>query len=104
MSYFESYPTPVIEHATSEHGAYTILNLPAEALPAAARVVDMLKKRAFLVHLLQGDDKPIGMTNPFGIWPHPSAVELEQISQETQLPILTTEELTARRRADIIAA
>lgn len=104
MNYFESYPEPVIEHATSEHGAYMILDLPAEALPAAARVVDMLKERAFLVHLLQGEDKPIGMSNPFGIWPHPSAAELEKISQETQLPIRTTEELTAQRRADIIAA
>lgn len=104
MSYFESHPEPVIELATSEHGALTILDLPPEALPAAARIVDMLKERAFLVHLLQGEDKPVSMVNPFGIWPHPTSAELEQISQETQLPILTTEELTAQRQADIIAA
>jgi len=104
MKSSESYSGPIIEHATSEHGAYSILDLPSEALPSASRIVDILKERSFLVHLLQGDDKPLGMRNAFGVWPHPSEADIALISEEAKVPIYTTDELTAWRRAEITAA
>lgn len=99
MTSFESSSEPHIELATSEHGAYSILDMPVEALPAAERVVAGLKRRAFLVHLLQGEDRPAGMVSPFGVWPHPSPEAIDMIRKETQLPVFTTEELIAQRRA-----
>ena len=104
MTAFESYPEPHIELATSEHGTYSILDLPVEALPAAERVVSGLKKQAFLVHLLQGEDSPAGMVSPFGVWPHPNSEAIEMIRKETQLKVYTTEELIAQRRAALTAA
>ena len=104
MTSFEAQPEPYLELTTSEHGAYTIFDLPVEALPAAERVVAGLKKQAFLVHLLQGEDRPAGMVSPFGVWPHPNSEAIEMIRKETRLPVYTTEELIAQRRAALKAA
>lgn len=80
-------PEPIIELQTSEHGTYTIFDLPGSVLPAAERLVNGLKERAFMVRLLQGDERPDGMTSPYGIWPHPDEKTLEFMTQETALPI-----------------
>ncbi len=88
---FEIDPKSDIELTLSPHGTYTIFDLPPTAMHAAEKIVDGLRARAFKVRFLQGEDRPDGMTAPYGIWPHPDQDAIELMRQESGMEIVRSE-------------
>jgi hypothetical protein len=100
----ESDPKPYMELQVSEHGTYTIFDLPSSKMEAAERIVSKLRAQAFMVRFLQGEDRPQGMHSPYGIWPHPDSVAIEMMTQEVEMPVYTSEELAALGHAALTTA
>ena len=102
---FEHVATSEIELIRSPHGTYTIFDLPGATLRVAENIVAGLQEQAFTVRLLQGVDRPDGMSSPYGMWPHPDARAIELMRQETGMEIILPEDhLVSLGRVAIEAA
>jgi hypothetical protein len=94
----------ILELYTHEDSAITIFDLPASKLPVVEKIVAGLKERAFMIHLLQGDNRPEGMSIPYGIWPRPDNDALKMITEVAGMPALTSEEITMLGRSALTIA
>jgi hypothetical protein len=94
-TYTESNSGPYVELRTSEHGTYTIFDLPPSKMHATEGIIASLRERAFMVRFLQGEDRPADMIAPYGVWPHPDAESIEMMRQAAEMPVYTSEEIAA---------